>query len=95
MKSGIELIKQERERQISKEGWNVQHDDFHTNGELAKAGACYACPRELSNIRPALWPFEIENYKPEEDRIRELEKAGALIAAEIDRLQRKREDNYE
>jgi hypothetical protein len=37
-----------------------------------------------------LWPFYCVQFKPSPDnRIRELEKAGALIAAEIDRLQRK------
>ena len=45
-----------------------------------------------------LWPFEWRNWKPltphstadvrRQARIRELEKAGALIAAEIDRLER-------
>jgi len=34
------------------------------------------------------WPFEKEWWKPSGDPIRNLVKAGALIAAEIDRLQR-------
>lgn len=35
------------------------------------------------------WPFEEDDWKPTpHDRIRELQKAGALIAAEIDRLKR-------
>ncbi|HEY0548166.1 MAG TPA: hypothetical protein VGF13_01115 [Verrucomicrobiae bacterium] len=34
------------------------------------------------------WPWNGDDYKPGHDRIRELVKAGALIAAEIDRLQR-------
>jgi hypothetical protein len=46
-----------------------------------------------------LWPFFTRPWKPTPDnRIRELEKAGALIAAEIDRLQRmeeKKESNGE
>lgn len=37
---------------------------------------------------PSLWPWDAEWWKPTDDRIRELTKAGALIAAEIDRLQR-------
>lgn len=37
--------------------------------------------------QPRGWPFGPESFKPG-DRIRELEKAGALIAAEIDRLLR-------
>lgn len=36
---------------------------------------------------PSVWPFGLESWKPTpKDRIRELTKAGALIAAEIDRL---------
>ena len=35
-----------------------------------------------------MWPWDLEWFKPSPyDRIRELVKAGALIAAEIDRLQ--------
>jgi hypothetical protein len=38
---------------------------------------------------PRLWPWEAEWWKPTpKDRINELVKAGALIAAEIDRLNR-------
>ena len=40
-------------------------------------------------IVPTLWPWEYDWWKPEpNDRVRELVKAGALIAAEIDRLRR-------
>jgi hypothetical protein len=41
-------------------------------------------PRGLSG----LWPWDNEWWKPSNDPIRNLAKAGALIAAEIDRLQR-------
>lgn len=34
------------------------------------------------------WPWEAPAWKPSDDPVRNLEKAGALIAAEIDRLQR-------
>jgi hypothetical protein len=37
---------------------------------------------------PVLWPWHPNHWKPTEDRVRDLVKAGALIAAEIDRLQR-------
>ena len=40
--TGVELIAQERERQIEKEGWTAEHDADHTEGQLAKAAACYA-----------------------------------------------------
>lgn len=40
IKSGIDLIAAERQRQIEEEGWTPDHDDQHTNGELALAAAC-------------------------------------------------------
>jgi len=96
MKSGIELIAEERERQISKEGWTAQHDDEHEMGELAKAAIAYTEGAYLN------WPFDgpepkfglpmpfLSEIAPIviPGRIRDLTKAGALIAAEIDRLQR-------
>lgn len=32
----------ERKRQIEAEGWTIEHDDTHTEGELARAGGIYA-----------------------------------------------------
>lgn len=95
--TGIELIAQERERQISKEGWTAEHDAEHAEGELAVAAACYAIPGDdrelidrgrLAGIVPSAWPWDSAWWKPGPTRVRELVKAGALIAAEIDRLQR-------
>lgn len=83
---GVNLIKQERERQIYREGWSSEHDDKHVNNELALAAACYAVPDVFSQ---GYWPptWDSSWYKST-TRIRDLVKAGALIAAEIDRLQR-------
>jgi hypothetical protein len=39
---------------------------------------------------PDDWPWDWRFWKPSVDPIRDLVKAGALIAAEIDRLQRKK-----
>lgn len=86
MKSrGVELIAAERQRQIDVEGWTPEHDAQHTDGELALAAAVYAVPDHLCGIQMLLWPWAPEWYKPK-DRIRDLVRAGALIAAEIDRL---------
>lgn len=93
--TGIELIAQERERQIAEEGWTAKHDDIHANGELANAAAMYAITpltREdgaiaINKFPSWLWPWDRSWWKPG-DRLRELAKAGALIAAEIDRLSR-------
>ena len=44
---------------------------------------------EFESNSPRQWPWTDDTWKPTpDDRIRELAKAGALIAAEIDRLQR-------
>jgi hypothetical protein len=93
---GAALIHDERLRQIHAEGWTPEHDDHHGDGEMAKAAAVYAWP---NNYLPEfnatlvsvanLWPWDRSFYKPHlDDRVRELVKAGALVAAEIDRLQR-------
>jgi hypothetical protein len=94
---GIEQIIQERARQKSVEGFLNEHDDKHTGNELSAAAASYtiACIDELlpklppgaKLPPPPTWPFSKKDWKPA-DKIRNLVKAGALIAAEIDRLQR-------
>ena len=83
--TGAEMIVRERDRQTSSEGWTPAHDDTHTHGELAAAAIAYASPFE--SIKCDVWPWESDSYKPT-TRIRDLVKAGALIAAEIDRLKR-------
>lgn len=100
MKTAIELIKDERERHVSREGYTTEHDDMHRNFELVRAAICYAEPivvrvsTSAKNSRgqtvPFNWPFEYDSWNPKtykEDLIR----AGALIAAEIDRLQHAKE----
>lgn len=91
--TGAELIAAERQRQISEEGWTADHDNEHEDGEMAKAACCYAdhddiCRRRYDESPHEHWPWDEEWWKPSGNRIRDLTKAGALIAAEIDRLQR-------
>lgn len=93
--TGIELIAAERQRQVSVEGWTPEHDDLHIMGELPCASACYAMAvidGDIADIEPfdfnAWWPWHPDWWKPSPDPIRNLVKAGALVAAEIDRLQR-------
>ncbi|SMC63787.1 hypothetical protein [Sporomusa malonica] len=89
----ILLIAQERKRQIEQEGWTPEHDQQHTAGELALAAMMYTYPSQYGRDEETVknvWPWQRELWKPSPDnRIKELTKAGALIAAEIDRLQRK------
>lgn len=89
----------ERRRQIEVEGWTPEHDDVHDDGELALAAVCYALPdwqRHRIEILTALghvplwqklWPWNREWWKPKSIRS-DLVKAGALILAEIERLDR-------
>jgi len=95
-RSGVELIAEERKRQIEIEGWKPEHDSEHKQGELALAASCYATPEQYRDYfnprKPNLWLWEEEWWKPSPyNRIKELQKAGALIAAEIDRLSFERE----
>lgn len=96
--TGAELITQERERQMAVEGWDARHDAAHLKAELTQAAICYAAdvaakyetPKrrdELRSLAIHFWPWDKQWWKPTQDNpIRQLTKAGALIAAEIDRL---------
>lgn len=90
--TGAELIAIERWRQINEEGLSSIEDADYTNEELAEAAMCYINAKRCREVFfqedkvPLRWPWEDESWKPTpNDRVRELVKAGALIAAEIDR----------
>lgn len=90
--NGVRIIEYERNRQINEEGWTDNHDNEYKKGELALAAMCYAAPDKSTVLRS--WPWDSSWWKPTpDDRIRELAKAGALIAAEIDRLLREMYDD--
>lgn len=94
---GDALIALERDRQMSAEGWTPEHDDQHVNEELPRAARDYLLAASLAKYGATrfrsdsgltdTWPNGWE-FKGSPDPIRNLVKAGALIAAEIDRLQR-------
>ena len=90
---GARRIVVERIRQKTVEGWTPSHDAQHANGELSVAAACYAVHNSNQDvcvvIPPGIdaWPWDKKwDKRRKHDRIRRLEIAGALIAAEIDRL---------
>lgn len=90
--TGAQLIAAERKRQIVSEGWTPDHDAEHFDGSLALVAVCYikqGLEGSFGGI-PNEWPasWSLNWWKPNNDPIRNLVKAGALIAAEIDRLQR-------
>ncbi len=102
-KTGSQLIALERDRQMKIEGWTPKHDDTHKKHELAEAAICYVKhtkrvlnktaesddSKSLYQEWPSDWDFSW--WKPSNDPVRNLVKAGALIAAEIDRIQRLKE----
>ncbi|EBA1657963.1 hypothetical protein HW82_26805 [Salmonella enterica] len=80
----------ERQRQQSVEGWTPEHDDEHCNGELAMAAVRYINDTGTVNRnggKPWGWPWDASWWKPDTRR-RNLVKAGALILAEIERIDR-------
>lgn len=96
--TGIESIAAERQRQIEVEGFAPEKDAEYVHGELVDAARCYLMAAFFERVfgRPpnlqelgelGFWPWDSSWWKPEGGRVRNLEKAGALIAAEIDRLQ--------
>lgn len=98
--TGAEMIAAERQRQKSGEGWTSAHDEQHAKGELVDAAICYATNTDAHDgfVRTGdteydyfapLWPWSDSwDKRSKHDQLRSLTIAGALIAAEIDRLQR-------
>jgi hypothetical protein len=76
----------ERERQKSAEGWTLEHDDAHGDGSMARAAAAYAL-YGLGFSHIGIWPWGPHWWKPRSHR-ENLVRAGALILAEIERLDR-------
>lgn len=86
--TGAYMIAVERERQIKDEGYNAEHDHVHEPMTLARAAVSYILCNDEKKRRIAkttYWPWEDKYYKPR-DMKRNLIRAGALVAAAIDRL---------
>lgn len=86
--TGAYMIAVERERQVKDEGYNAEHDQVHTPMTLARAAVSYILCNDENKRKVAkttYWPWEDKYYKPR-DMKRNLVRAGALIAAAIDRL---------
>lgn len=86
---GAALIAAERARQIEVEGWTPEHDAGHRDGALGWAAEAYLhhanCDRPDWDPAPGEWPWAESDWKPT-TLVRNFVKAGALIAAELDRL---------
>jgi hypothetical protein len=94
----IEEIVAERGRQLAK-GYDARHDDTHDDGSIATAAAVYALhpfdwhlvvtersKGRLLSLRD-FWPWDWSQFEPADER-RNLVRAGALIVAEIERIDR-------
>ena len=81
----------ERRAQVTREGFTPEHDDAYLDGELSGAAACYALKGTNHWARKQavgmFWPFSRVWWKPKSPRA-DLVRAGALILAEIERLDR-------
>ncbi|MFP7656109.1 hypothetical protein [Chryseobacterium proteolyticum] len=88
---GVQLIAQERQKQIDKYGftaqYSVEHPEYYENKQLQQAALI------LTGLDYAESPVTPDNWDPDrftklcnENRKERLIIAGALIAAELDRL---------
>jgi hypothetical protein len=100
-KAAIDILS---ERQRQKVTYTFEHDDVQTGGQLSFAAASYAVAStsamyEADKAKPTkwdhsyiphvdrLWPWNWTYWKPR-NRRHDLVRAGALILAEIERLDR-------
>ncbi|HHG4367704.1 TPA: hypothetical protein ACWV9N_001054 [Pseudomonas aeruginosa] len=79
-------VQAERCRQNNAEGWTPEHDDLYCAAELPRAAAAYILSG-ANDEAPAIWPFVAKWWKPRDARANYV-RAGALILAEIERLDR-------
>lgn len=102
MKSGIELITEERQKQIDKHGFTAEHhalnsDKWYSQNQLSKCASYLLHQELLEGAKESLidlgkssianWDKDwFENMMNRSDKER-LIIAGALIAAELDRLE--------
>jgi hypothetical protein len=86
MKTGIELIAQERNEQIEKHEWTLEWDVKENSKKELKKAAIALLEGEV-NIFPANWDDELCQKMVDKSYKDRLIIAGALIAAEIDRIQ--------
>lgn len=94
MSNFLELVAKERTRQIVEKGYTAEHDDEHTDGSIADAGACYAATEmiyqrvDIEYFRE-VYKWDLDYFtKSQHDRKEQLVIAASLIMAEYDRILR-------
>jgi hypothetical protein len=101
MSNAAREVLAERRRQVRAEGWSEAHDDAHTDLSLAMVAALYAAPRDdlrvvghtaehvaFADPWPVSWARSWDKRKFHTRRKR-LIIAGALILAELERMDRR------
>lgn len=83
---GADLIREERRRQIEQEGYDAQHDFREPLNSIVAAAISYAMCDIDKQEAEAWWQWDFKYWKPK-DRQRNLVRAGALIAAALDKMQ--------
>jgi hypothetical protein len=92
LRDGATLFADERRRQIEREGYTPEHDAHHAGCEMVVAAMSYANgaligPGVEHTFPPEEWPWQLQDWNPTADPVPNLVKAGALLAAEVDRIQ--------
>lgn len=77
--TGVASIDAARNHQLDL-GYSVRHDAQHGVQDLLEAAHCYIYATDDG------WPFDLESFKRNEDRVDDLARAGAFVAAAIDLL---------
>jgi hypothetical protein len=93
--NGAVMIMAERIEQVEQHGYLPPDDLLYEQAELALAAKSYLDTAIDMALRPDIvrahgdfpesWPWPAETWREPTDRLKALVKAGALIAAEIDR----------
>jgi len=83
---GAGRIARERHRHVTQEGYDAAHDDEHTYGTIRVVAAMLACQGTDASVSD---PLDRDDWNLGRHPLeRRLEIAGALLAAELDRLER-------
>lgn len=99
--AGVRAIADERQRQVHAEGFSAENDADYKAGVLANAALAYLQVAAMdlaaggrahiaTGAPPACWPWHRLWWKPRDAR-RDLVRAGALIAAQLDAIDGQRD----
>jgi len=90
---GVECIRTARVDQLTVHGWDAEHDDAHDKRQLLRAAEAYILAVKFGSggIARTTWPWGDDSFHVSPDPVGTLAKAGAMIAAEIDRILRARQ----